>query len=173
MPLSRRGFLGLSAGAAAGALLDGCGEDRGPHDLSILDDNANLIFQGGLIDRFEQQTGIRVATYQMANFNGLHDRLATLFAAKDDTVDVVMTWAGWSAEFGAAGWLEPLDESILDGVIPSARECVSYDGTVYGVPKFVSVQTMFYDKTAFADADLDPDQPPKTWAAISSLPPSS
>lgn len=165
--LTRRSVLGMASTAAAGGLgalaTAGCASPRGPREISILDDNTNLVFSEGLIDQFEKQTGIRVANYQMANFNGLHDRLATLFAARDDSVDVVMTWAGWSAEFGAAGWLEPLDESMLDGVTPSARDCVSWGGQLYGVPKFVSVQTMFYDKRAFAAVGLDPAKPPATW----------
>lgn len=178
----------LAAGASASALsLAGCfspasdqaAQDGGesesaglaPDDsalegteISILDDNTNMVFQDGLIETFEEQTGIRVVNYQMANFNDLHDRFATLFAAQDASVDVVMTWAGWSAEFGQAGWLQELsDDAIPQDLIRPALDAVSWDGRVYGLPKFASVQTMFWNKEHFAAAGLEPDVAPETW----------
>jgi len=186
---TRRSLLG--AGAAAGALgLAACvppdsttpggggsdGEAQGgsalvPEDaslegteISILDDNTNLVFKEGLIETFQQETGIIVKNYEMANFNDLHDRFATAFAAQDASIDVVMTWAGWSAEFGQAGWLQELSpEAIPDDLIRPALDAVSWDSTVYGLPKFASVQTMFWNKEHYAAAGLDPDTAPETW----------
>lgn len=133
-------------------------------EISILDDNTNLVFKDGLIDAFEKQTGITVKNYEMANFNDLHDRFATLFAAQDASVDVVMTFAGWSAEFGQALWLQPLaDRAVPKDVIHSSLDSVSWNGTVYGLPKFSSVQTMFWNKDHFVAAGIDPDTAPESW----------
>ncbi|MCT1777199.1 extracellular solute-binding protein [Brachybacterium sp. p3-SID957] len=133
-------------------------------EISILDDNTNLVFQEGLIERFQEETGIVVKNYEMANFNDLHDRFATAFAAQDSSIDVVMTWAGFSAEFGQAGWLQELaPEAIPDDLIRPALDAVSWDDKVYGLPKFASVQTMFWNKDHFSDAGLDPDTAPETW----------
>ncbi len=153
---------GGSATSAAGALRAEGGKPTG--ELTILDDNTNLVFKDGLIKVFEQQTGIKVKSYEMGNFNDLHDRFATLFAAKDTSFDVIMTWAGWSAEFGKAGWLQELDRSALpaDLIVP-ALDAVSWDGKVYGMPKFASVQTMFWNKDHFKAGGVDPDKPPETW----------
>lgn len=145
-----------------GPLRPSDGEAKG--EITILDDNTNLVFQDGLIKTFEEQTGIKVKTYEMANFNDLHDRFATLFAAKDTSFDVIMTWAGWSAEFGQAGWLQELDRDALpQDVIEPALDAVSWDNKVYGIPKFASVQTMFWNKTHFKEAGLDPDTAPENW----------
>lgn len=185
---SRRSLLG--AGAAVGALgLAACvppdseraagnGENSSsdesalaPDDsslegveISILDDNTNLVFKEGLIEKFQEETGIVVKNYEMANFNDLHDRFATAFAAQDASIDVVMTWAGWSAEFGQAGWLQELaPEAIPDDLIRPALDAVSWDSKVFGLPKFASVQTMFWNKEHYAAAGLDPDTVPETW----------
>lgn len=132
--------------------------------INILDDNTNMVFKDSMIKAFEEKTGIKVATYQQGNFNDLHDKMATMFAAQDSSFDVVMTWAGWSAEFGQAGWLEELDASAIpDDLIQPALDAVSWRGKVYGLPKFTSVQTMFWNKTLMSDAGLDPEIGPENW----------
>lgn len=133
-------------------------------EISILDDNTNLVFKEGLIETFQEETGIVVKNYEMANFNDLHDRFATAFAAQDASIDVVMTWAGWSAEFGQAGWLQELaPEAIPEDLVRPALDAVSWDSKVYGLPKFASVQTMFWNKEHYAAAGLDPDTVPENW----------
>lgn len=183
--ISRRSVLTASGLALGGLALAGCVSptasgpgtqattDTGPlrpdgstptGELTILDDNTNLVFRDGLIKTFEEQTGIKVKTYEMGNFNDLHDRFATLFAAQDSSFDIIMTWAGWSAEFGAAGWLQELDRNALPSdLIEPALDAVSWDGKVYGMPKFASVQTMFWNKDHFQAAGVDPDRAPENW----------
>lgn len=153
---------GTTSPAAEDGPLKPGGEAKG--ELTILDDNTNLVFRDGLIKVFEEETGIKVKTYELGNFNDLHDRFATLFAAKDTSFDVIMTWAGWSAEFGKAGWLQELDETALpDDLIRPALDAVSWDGKVYGMPKFASVQTMFWNKDHFKEGGVEPDTAPETW----------
>ncbi|MCY0906269.1 sugar ABC transporter substrate-binding protein [Arthrobacter sp. H14-L1] len=175
--LSRRNLFQLG-GIAAGALtLAGCsttspqttsgtlqssGKPSG--QISILDDNTNMVFKNSTIKAFEQKTGIKVATYQQGNFNDLHDKMATMFAAQDSSFDVVMTWAGWSAEFGQAGWLEELTKSdVPTDLIQPALDAVSWRGKIYGLPKFVSVQTMFWNKDLYTKAGADPAAAPANW----------
>ncbi len=179
---SRRQALQLGAIAAGGLALGSCvtpGQTNtgatstsGPlkpatqakGEITIVDDNTNKLFQGGMIKAFEDKTGVKVKSYTQGNFNDLHDRYATLFAAQDSSVDVVMTWAGWSAEFGQAGWLQELDPSAVPSdLIQPALDAVSWRGKVYGLPKFSSVQTMFWSKPLFQKAGLSPDTGPRTW----------
>ncbi|MEU4013721.1 extracellular solute-binding protein [Microbacterium sp. NPDC028030] len=164
---------GLAVGAIAlagcapgeqqsGAPLAGGGTPSG--QISILDDNTNSVFKDQAIAAFEKKTGIKVVTYQQGNFNDLHDKMATMFAAQDSSFDVVMTWAGWSAEFGQAGWLEELDSSAIPkDLIQPALDAVSWRGKVYGLPKFVSAQTMFWNKDLYGSAGLDPEVGPANW----------
>jgi multiple sugar transport system substrate-binding protein len=133
-------------------------------EITIVDDNTNKLFQASTIAAFEAKTGIKVKSYTQGNFNDLHDRYATLFSAQDSSVDVVMTWAGWSAEFGQAGWLQELDASSVPAdLIQPALDAVSWQKKVYGLPKFSSVQTMFWNKPLFEQAGVDPDTAPQNW----------
>lgn len=174
--ISRRSLLALGGAAAVTGGLAACsgGGSSAPSSalsagakasgtIRILDDNTNTIFSKGVIADFEKDTGITVK-YEQANFNDLHDRLSTLFSAQDSSYDVVMTWAAWSAEFGNAGWLQPLAKNTIPAaVLPAALDAVSYNGTVYGLPKFASAQTMFWNKDLFDKAGLDADTGPQSW----------
>ncbi len=181
-PLPRRRLLQLAGLASGTAALAGCvsanqgtpaDSSDGPlkadgskpsGEITIVDDNTNQVFQSSTIAAFEQQTGIKVKSYTQGNFNDLHDRYATQFAARDTTVDIVMTWAGWSAEFGQAGWLQELDPSAVPAdLIQPALDAVSWRGKVYGLPKFSSVQTMFWNKDLAKAAGLDPEAAPQNW----------
>jgi multiple sugar transport system substrate-binding protein len=136
-----------------------------PTSISILDDNTNQVFLKGGIARFEKQTGIKVAAYDQLNFEELAIKLPTLFASGSSSYDVVMTWAGWTAEFGSAGWLQKLNASDMPaGVLNGPKNAVTWGNRIYGVPKFASVQTMFYNKRLFSKAGLDPDKPPTDWS---------
>lgn len=166
--VSRRRFLGMAGLATGGFMLGACGKPQGAtrndRQISILDDTTNPIIQKKIVPMFEKKTGIQVTNYQQVNVNELHDKLATMLSSADDSVDVMMTWAAWSAEFGAAGWLQEVDSGdVPDDVLQGALDAVSWNDTVYGLPKFASVQTMFYNKELFRKAGLDPETPPKTW----------
>jgi multiple sugar transport system substrate-binding protein len=183
--LTRRRLMSLGALTAGGLALTGCvGANSGSAgssdpsaaagplkpaakaggQITIVDDNTNSVFKKATIDAFQKATGITVKSYSQGNFNDLHDRYATLFAAQDSSVDVVMTWAGWSAEFGQAGWLQELDATAVPkDLIKPALDAVSWQDKVYGLPKFSSVQTMFWNKEMFTAAGLDPDSGPQNW----------
>jgi multiple sugar transport system substrate-binding protein len=49
---------------------------------------------------------------------------------------------------------------------PFAWEQTLYEGQTYGIPYETEVRVLFYSKTAFKEAGLDPDKPPKTWAEL-------
>ncbi|HHY46950.1 MAG TPA: extracellular solute-binding protein [Firmicutes bacterium] len=119
-----------------------------------------------VLEEFQKKTGIKVNYSEMA-IPSLHSKLATLFAAGSSDVDVVWTYSAWTAEFGSAGYLEPLGDKISEDLkkdlIPGALEAVSYKGVLYGLPRFLSIRSFFYNKQMFREAGLNPDQPPKTW----------
>lgn len=171
--VSRRNFLGMSI-AAAGAVAVGSRVNRNigralfnapkKTSISILDDNTNQVFLHGGIDQFEKQTGIKVAKYDQLNFEELAVKLPTLFASGSTSYDVVMTWAAWSAQFGSAGWLEKISPADLPaGLLSGPKAAVTWGNHAYGIPKFASVETMFYNKALFAKAGLDPEHPPASW----------
>ncbi len=73
----------------------------------------------------------------------------------------------------ARGAFMPLDSLLsatpairADDFYPAAlAECVS-GGQLYGLPFDIDARALFYNKTLFRRAGLDPDRPPRTWAEL-------
>lgn len=68
------------------------------------------------------------------------------------------------------GFCRPLDDLIrkdptsLQRMNPDIEKVIrSYDGQLYAVPWFQVAMALYYRKDLFADAGLDPSQPPRTW----------
>jgi multiple sugar transport system substrate-binding protein len=173
--MSRRNFLGLSAGAAAllagrspvGSLANKSWNAKKSASINILDDDTNHVFLKGGITQFEKQTGINVASYEQLNSAEMIARYPTLFAAHSSAVDVIQSWAGASSAYGSQGWIQQIPEPDLPAdLLPGPLTAVLWAGKHYGIPKFGSVQTFFYNKQMFAKAGLDPDSPPTNWTEM-------
>lgn len=114
---------------------------------------------------FEERTGIKVEFVELG-LDALHTKLVTLFATRSPEVDVVWTYAAWTAEFAAAGYLEDITDWIDDETksdLTGAMVAVTYRGRLYGLPKFGSMRFFYWNKLIFEQAGLDPNTPPSTW----------
>jgi len=118
------------------------------------------------IPQFEKETGIKVDFVELSQDN-LHTRLATIFATGSSAADLVWTWIAWTAEFANAGYIEDITDWLTteewNAFVPAALDCVTYKGKRYGIPKFYSVRSFFYNKKMFREAGLDPNKPPLIW----------
>ncbi|MGH2736216.1 MAG: extracellular solute-binding protein [Actinomycetota bacterium] len=81
----------------------------------------------------------------------------------------------WVAEFVAAGYLEPLSESVGDEVedwegwdqIPEAVQgSLELDGERYGIPLGTDGRVLFYNKDLFRQAGLPAEWRPESWDDI-------
>ncbi|WP_206078406.1 ABC transporter substrate-binding protein [Poseidonocella sp. HB161398] len=77
-------------------------------------------YPASVIEEFTAETGIEVDQQTLA-WDQLHTRIITALVAGTAPADVIELDWSWVGQFGAAGWLEPLDD-VLD---PSALEQVS------------------------------------------------
>jgi multiple sugar transport system substrate-binding protein len=82
--------------------------------------------------------------------------------------DIQLLWSGlWAMEDVWAGNVAPvsdyLSEEEMSHIFPSVKEETSWQGKVWGEGWFMSPQGMAYNKEMFAEAGLDPDNPPQTW----------
>ncbi|MFO7908517.1 ABC transporter substrate-binding protein [Halomonas sp. BLK-85] len=57
----------------------------------------------------------------------------------------------------------------LDSFYPGLMENGQIDGKTYGIPFQRSTIVMYWNKEAFADAGLDPEQPPASWNDMASM----
>lgn len=91
--------------------------------------------------------------------------------------DVAVTEISSVPVLGALGAAQPIDDLVassggkqfLDRFWPSMLLNCSYGGKAYGVPFQRSTPVMYYNKDAFAEAGLDPEQPPTTWDELISV----
>ncbi len=96
-------------------------------------------------------------------------RMQTLWASGDSESipDVLFLWP--TPRYAAEGVLENLDPYIeasdynLDDYWPALLESASYDGSVYGFPRDISVEVLYYNKDLFDAAGLDYPDESWTW----------
>lgn len=98
-----------------------------------------------------------------------HDMYVTWFMAKDPTVDILGVGGYWTAEFGEAGWLEPLndgvppdvDSKILSKLIPAYLEAHTYKGKLLGLgPWWGGIGGLYYRKDLLEKYGF---KPPETY----------
>ncbi len=74
--------------------------------------------------------------------------------------DVFRTDRFWLSDFVRAGRLEDLDPGglteDLEDLVPFARQVVTIDGKVWGLPQSVDCLALFYNKTHLKDANVAP-----------------
>ncbi len=88
--------------------------------------------------------------------------------------DVVTLWGFNTASWGSESFLVPIDEFIKETEIkeedyfPVAWESINYDNHIWGLPIYISMGVMYYNKDRFEEVGLDPESPPVTIAQLDS-----
>ncbi|MCB0044984.1 MAG: sugar ABC transporter substrate-binding protein [Caldilineaceae bacterium] len=96
-------------------------------------------------------------------------KIQALWASGDSSVipDVAFLWP--APRYAAEGVLENLDPWIeesgynLDDYWPALLESASYDGSVYGFPRDIGLEVLYYNKDMFDDAGLAYPTDEWTW----------
>ncbi|RKN42512.1 extracellular solute-binding protein [Streptomyces hoynatensis] len=165
---ARRLVAGAAAVLSLGALT-ACGDDGGDGGDSL----QLWIMEGtnpdaepyveSLKEAFEEQTGATLDV-QFIQWADAHDKITTAMAG-DELPDVAEIGTTWAPEFGAAGALTDLSETIeseglADDLVPALREAATVDGAVYGMPWYAGTRSLMYRKDIFEEHGL---QAPTTW----------
>jgi multiple sugar transport system substrate-binding protein len=103
-----------------------------------------------------------------ADFWTYEQKVLAAVAAGDppDVIMADMTRAGQRAEANQILNLDDFmaaDNVDLDRFWGYTQRDVVYNGQVWGIPYAPDTRVLYYDKDAFAEVGLDPDQPPQTW----------
>ncbi len=116
---------------------------------------------------FTQKTGINVK-YESIPFPQLHDKYLASFMSGSKEYDVVHVRDDYVVEWGSKGWLEPLNSRITDAMkqqyFPGSFDYLTYQGKIYGVPRYLWLWQFYYNTDLFQKAGLK--DPPKTWAEL-------
>ena len=107
------------------------------------------------------QTDVQSITY-----NELLDKFRTALLGNAAPMVVRLQILG-GVEFAAKGYLDPLKPEDVGyssaDFWPGALKSVTWDGTGYGIPTNNETMALIWNAKLFADAGLDPDNPPATW----------
>ncbi|MBP2000631.1 ABC-type glycerol-3-phosphate transport system substrate-binding protein [Paenibacillus shirakamiensis] len=84
--------------------------------------------------------------------------------------DVLMSNQGFTPAFVGANVVSPLEKlisaDILRDIVPASKNGVTFNGAVYALPWTPHPNALFWNKTLFQKAGLDPNTPPKTWQEL-------
>lgn len=94
-------------------------------------------------------------------------KLRLRFASRQEP-DLMMANENVLAPLASLGLLDETPANLVqrvetNGLNAMIRRACYTDERCYGVPTDAVWQAMYYNKTMFREAGLDPDQPPKTW----------
>lgn len=176
-PLSRRGFLRLSAAGAGGlalSSLSACGDGEeatggGSLVLGISPDLEELVAQP--IRQFASRgTQVRVRIMP-ADTGQFFDQMRTQLQAGAADIDAFMGDISWPVQFGSNGWLTDLsarfDESMRSEYLESAVTANIWEGKVYGMPFFTDSGLLYYREDLLEKSGYT--SPPNTWSELQEM----
>ncbi|WP_246191142.1 ABC transporter substrate-binding protein [Aureimonas leprariae] len=114
-----------------------------------------------VISRFQDETGAKVDQQTLA-WDQLRNRIVTALVAGSAPADVIELDWSWVGQFGAAGWLSPLDEPLAKAGLDDMplAPIFKYDGATVGAPYNADFKLMIYNKDQLARAGIA--KPPQT-----------
>lgn len=121
-----------------------------------------------------KELGIKITPVYQSSADLISKLKALILAKDEDNIpDLVQVFAG-DAEYMStvpyvipAQQLDEMDETFnTDDILPQLINTYTYAGTMYSLPFHASTQVMYYNKTAFANAGLDPEKAPETIAEV-------
>jgi multiple sugar transport system substrate-binding protein len=128
-----------------------------------------------MIPEFEAETGIKV-TWDVTPYENSLEKQTLDFTGGTAQFDVVLIDVVWVGNFGANGWVTPLETFYndpaltdpnlnLDGFFPILLESFgTWDGTVYGLPFDNYSGLLYYNRCMLEEAGFD--GPPNTWMEL-------
>lgn len=126
-----------------------------------------------LVAKFEAaHPGITVIDkFQPGQYTGLAQQLQAALAAKQppDVAQVgynLLAYVAGNFPHDPVANFKQADAAFFAGFRPNVLALGQYGGVQHGMPYGLSVPVMYYNADLFAQAGLDPNRPPSTWAAV-------
>ncbi|TKC82880.1 sugar ABC transporter substrate-binding protein [Trinickia terrae] len=132
--------------------------------------NPDMIELKKLSPAFEQANPDIKLNWVVLEENVLRQRATTDITTNSGQFDVMMIGTYEAPQWGKRGWLAPMAnlpaDYDLNDVVKTARDGLSYNGTLYALPFYVESSMTYYRKDLFAAKGLKmPDQPTYTQIA--------
>jgi len=171
------GAIGLT-GCIGGSSGGGDGDDTEPSMEPVSDELTLWHAMGGGLgetlnaigDRFEEETGTTINL----EFQNSYENVLTKFLGGLDSgqaPDLAQIDSLFAAQVLGTDTVEPVENFLsedfpTEDFLPNVTNFFTVDGTLYSLPFNNSNAILYYNRTAFQDAGLDPDSPPETIAEV-------
>lgn len=124
-----------------------------------------------LADGFKAKTGISIKLEEYPDdYLAGQELVTTRLASGDTSLDVFFCDDIQASMYGAAGWLEPLDDTMKENDIDLSdwpqtllTDVSSWDGALYRIPWQTDIEIFMYRTDFFTEAGLEA---PKDWDGI-------
>lgn len=126
-------------------------------------------------DKFTEDTGIKI-NYEIMAESSYMDKMTLGMSANNQQYDVVMASPATLGTLLDGGWVQSLepylgdsgktDAGWLEGLSDSMLSVAERDDERYAVPYNMGVNILYYNKSMFKDAGLDPENPPTTLSDV-------
>lgn len=117
-------------------------------------------------DSIGKDKGIHVTAEYQGSYDDLNSKLKTAFTANEEP-DVSVMVINSTQAFADGGMIQKVDDLIDSSDVsdfwPGLMENCKVNGDLYGVPYLRSTPVLYYNKTLFKKAGLDPETAPATW----------
>ncbi|MEM7134091.1 MAG: extracellular solute-binding protein [Chloroflexota bacterium] len=181
--LSRRDFLNLSGGLFAVTALAACaapvaapdggsgGGASAPESVTINVWGPTGLLIDAIYEQFTEQTGIAVSNSDIGDAVFGDQKYLTATAAGTGP-DSAFQNRHTFAQFAAKGLYQDVTPRMetagmaVSDFTPVQIEETMWDGNVFGLPLRTDVRYLYWNKEMYAEAGLDPDSPPTTWAEL-------
>jgi ABC-type glycerol-3-phosphate transport system substrate-binding protein len=128
------------------------------------------ITQSMFAAEYEAATGVKVEI-ELIGRDAIHDKMGTLFVAKDSSYDLFNVDYNWIPEFSRAGHLVALDDLLAapetkgDDFLPRALDVARFEDKLWGIPQTVHPHLLWYRKDLFDEAGMTPPATMEEWRA--------
>lgn len=117
-------------------------------------------------DTIGKEKGIHVTAEFQGGYDNITSKLQSAFVGKKEPAVTVLE-IGSTLQFAKDGMIQPLDSALFQKDVsdfyPGLLENCYVDKALYGVPYLRSTPILYYNKTMFKKAGLDPNKGPETW----------
>jgi multiple sugar transport system substrate-binding protein len=119
-----------------------------------------------LVAEFEAANPDIDVELQTLTWDSGYEKIVMAFAS-GSAPDLLELGSTWVAKFHSESSLEDLtaETGDLAGDLLMWETC-TFGGKRFGVPWLVGTRVLFYNRTLFEEAGLDPDSPPETWGQM-------
>ncbi|WP_407699140.1 ABC transporter substrate-binding protein [Streptomyces alkaliterrae] len=183
--MQRRRFMGLAAlgmVSAIGLSAAGCGNDSkagGDVTLKVVvadygtpgSANSSKGYWDDLVRAFEadgRHGGVKVDV-TVLSWEEVDDKVAEMVKAGEaPDIAQIGAYADYAASDKLYSASELLSIPVHADIIPALAQAGELGRVQYGLPFVSSTRLLFYNKTLFTEAGLDPAKPPKSWDELQS-----